>query len=160
LETKPKAPSRVAGQAPSMGSGSRRARRLPASARDNIPLRRLGTVRLGPGGLLTLRAAVVRDIGAGPSMAARTLGSAPIGGAANANRRGIWLAHAGHESWSINIFRAAVARAAMSAARSISRMVSRQGICASNVIVLRPSRPALRGLRPDATAPPAIALCR
>jgi hypothetical protein len=45
------------------------------------------------------------------------------------------LADAGHESCSTKIFKAAVPRAAMSTARSISRMVSRQGICVSNGIV-------------------------
>jgi hypothetical protein len=60
-------------------------------------------------------------------VAARTLGSAlPARGAGKANRRGIWLSHAGHESWSTKVFMAAVTRAAIS---------SCQVICASNGIV-------------------------
>jgi hypothetical protein len=42
---------------------------------------------------------------------------------------------AGHESCSIKIFIAAVPRAAMSTAKSISSKVSRQRICVSNGIV-------------------------
>jgi hypothetical protein len=50
-----------------------------------------------------------------------------------ADHRGIRVA--GYDNCSTKIFNAAVLRAAMSTARSISRMVSRQGICVSNGIV-------------------------
>jgi hypothetical protein len=51
----------------------------------------------------------------------------------------------GHESSSTKNFIAAVPRAAMSTAKSISRMVWRQGICVSNGIArygqVRPAKP-------------------